>query len=171
MTRRTRRATRLRLIATSVSLGLLLAGCGTNSQSAVEPSVSATAANDPSTQALLRVIDQQTNGMITAREQGARFPGGKWVAKEALKGLSKAVRDMRGDQLREVFRFLDDDAANALVRNSNRVADEIDKLVPYLDLPEAILRERLFNGLSSFMAPGSAMQIADAVARVIGFLL
>ena len=154
--------------AVLIALSALMACDTTSPEAAATPAAESTPPQVAASQtALLQLVDQDTNGMITARDQGARFPGEKFLAKETLKVISHEVRHMNGKNFRKIFNFLDDSDTSKLLAHSDEVADAIDQLVNYLDKPQAVMREVLYNRLVKFMSPGAAEDIAGAVAGVI----
>jgi len=160
--RRVSRAT----IATFIGASIV-AGCTDTPAARGQDGDVETSAVASSQAELLHMVNQDSNGMITARDQGARFPGGKFVAKETLKIMSRQIRNMDGKQFKKVFRFLDDDSASKLLKHSDEVANAVDDLVRYLDKPQAVLREVLYNRLAKFLPPSQAEDIASAIAGVV----
>lgn len=65
---------------------------------------------------------------------------------------------------------LDPKAKDSLRKNAGGVADALDEILYYADLPERAIREKLFNMLSSAGVDyGSAQVIAESVASILSW--
>lgn len=65
---------------------------------------------------------------------------------------------------------LDPKAKDSLRKNASGVADALDEILYYADLPERAIREKLFNMLSSAGVDyGSAQVIAESVASILSW--
>ena len=89
-----------------------------------------------------------------------------WRRKPPLTNLGAAA-------LAYVTRWLDDDAARAVARHSNDIARGLNDIARIPDLTVGIVREKLYYFLRKecSMTGGTALQIADAVATTIEWLV
>ncbi|MFW0120382.1 hypothetical protein ACN08Y_10765 [Rothia sp. P5764] len=106
------------------------------------------------------------------------YPGGReqtpQIKIKAGKFVVGKIRDaLRSGNVDEAIRHipgLDQKAKNSLRQNASGVADALDEILYYADLPERAIREKLFNMLSSAgMDYGSAQLVAETVANIISW--
>lgn len=136
---------------------------GTKSASAASPSPNHVATNDPA------LSENSGEDVITIQ-------GFKGDAVKLALSLIKTAIHWGGDVLSFIVRWLDPDAADYLKHNKDRVTGAIDKLEDYIDEAEYItqttIKEKLFSFLDAADVPEHyALQIADAIARTVTWLL
>lgn len=95
-----------------------------------------------------------------------------YLVKQAVKVIASAIR-YGGDALEYIVKYIDDDAARALNRYSDQIADKLDYIATIPDLTANIVKDYIFNFMVNNLKiqPGLAMQIADAIKAAINWLI
>lgn len=111
---------------------------------------------------------EQYSSQGEATPQAGIIKGGKVL----LKSLSTLLRSGQADTVIKKLPGLDDAAKNTIRTNKDGVANALDDVLKYADLPENAVREKLFYALSANgIGYGDAQVIADAVAGAVGLLI
>ena len=117
---------------------------------------------------------QTCASQVNAVHAGDEVPQGvrSYLTKKAVQLIAAAFRH-GGDVLAYVVKWLDDDAAKAVAKNSGRIADALNDIAKIPGLTTNIVREKLYYFLkeSLSLSGGVSLQIADAVAATIDWLL
>lgn len=94
------------------------------------------------------------------------------LVKAACKTLAAAFR-YGGDALEYVLKWVDDDAAEAVAKYSDEIADQLDYISTISDLTVNMVKEYMYNFLVNNLglSGGIAYQIADAIATTINWLI
>jgi len=121
-----------------------------------------------------QVQQQQVAQLVTVSQPGSVEEDGlrSYLVKQALGLIADSIR-YGGDALAYILRYIDDDAASALTRYADEIADELDYIATIPDVVESVVKEKLYYFLVNELglSGGTALQIADAVVGAIGFLL
>lgn len=110
---------------------------------------------------------------IDAIPQQAEPRGVKsYLVKKAVELIAASLRK-GGDVLKYLLKWLDDDAAKAVSKYGDKIADALDEIANIPGLTVNIVKEKLVYVLtkSCGLSGGTALQIADAVATTINWLL
>jgi hypothetical protein len=95
-----------------------------------------------------------------------------YLVKKAVKVIAYALRK-GGDVLEYIVKWLDKDAAKALSKYSDKIANELDYIATIPDLAVNIVKEKIYYFMINELglSGGIALQIADAIATAINWLV
>ncbi|GAA1745424.1 hypothetical protein HF984_11205 [Rothia terrae] len=140
----------------------------------VAPAAHADAPIAPSSHTTLSTLEATNETGHHTQKPGQSTQGIKsFVVKKALKGVAGAIRGggQKFISMAEKQGLLDAAATNKIRTDSVRIADAVDSVANIPDLATHMVRQETYKRLVTFMNPGTANVIANAVEGVLWILL
>ncbi|MBW3083888.1 hypothetical protein KEM60_00067 [Austwickia sp. TVS 96-490-7B] len=150
-----------RLVVASMSFLLLAVGIPT-----------ATAAEQPVSVPSNISVTSIARGADTQNAEAAPRAGASWAGKQGAKLLAKALRSPAADAVIDRINWGDKAAKAAVKANKGAVADVLDQIAKFTDIPAHVVKEKTFHMLlNAGLSGGNAKMISDTLGIIIGAII